>query len=117
VIEGVDADGSVMVFEDERRRVTLPPDYVAESVTLGYASPAMAGQGRNGDHSLVLVDGADRAAGFSVPMTRGRDGNDVWVVTDPDSRADAVDTLAEVMQRRWIVRPAIERMAGDLSLD
>lgn len=40
-------------------------------------------------------------------MTRGRDGNDVWVVTDPASPADAVDLLAEVMERRWSDEPAI----------
>lgn len=107
VIEGVDADGSISVFDDDRGRVTLPPDYVAESVTLGYASTAMAGQGRTVDHSPVLVDGPIDAAGLYVPMTRGRDGNDVWVVTDPASPADAVDLLAEVMERRWSDEPAI----------
>ncbi|HUP86211.1 MAG TPA: MobF family relaxase [Acidimicrobiales bacterium] len=118
VIEGVDADGSVTVFDDDRGRVTLPPDYVAESVTLGYASTAMAGQGRTVDHSLVLVDGPIDAAGLYVPMTRGREGNDVWVVTDPASPADAVDLLAEVMQRRWIDEPAIEQLpAVEIDLD
>jgi conjugative relaxase-like TrwC/TraI family protein len=111
-IESVDTDGSIAVSADDRGRVTLPPDYVAESVTLGYASTAMAGQGRTVDHSLVLVDGPIDAAGLYVPMTRGRDGNDVWVVTDPDSPADAVDLLAEVMQRRWIDEPALDHLAG-----
>jgi hypothetical protein len=115
VIEGVDADGSITVFDDDRGRVTLPPDYVAESVTLGYASTAMAGQGRTVDHSLVLVDGSIDAAGLYVPMTRGRDGNHVWVVTDPASPADAVDLLAEVMQRRWIDEPAIAAVTQALS--
>jgi len=71
VIKGVEADGSVTVFDDDRGRVTLPPQYVAESVTLGYAPTAMAGQGRTVDHSLVLVDGPIDAAGLYVPMTRG----------------------------------------------
>jgi len=43
-------------------------------------------------------------------MTRGRDGNDVWVVTDPSSPADPVDLLAEVMRQRWIDEPAIEHL-------
>jgi len=118
VIEGVDADGSVTVFDDDRGRVTLPADYVAQSVTLGYASTAMAGQGRTVDYSLVLVDGPIDAAGLYVPMTRGRDGNDVWVVTNPDSPADAIDVLAEVMERRWIDEPAIERLQdAEIGLD
>lgn len=87
-------------------------------MSLAYASTAMAGQGRTVDHSLVLVDGAIDAAGLYVPMTRGRDGNDVWVVTDPTSPSDAVDVLAEVMQRRWIDLPAIERLpAAEIGLD
>ena len=63
-------------------------------MSLGYASTATASQGRTVDHSLVLVDGPTDAAGLYVPMTRGRDSNDVWVVTGPTSPADAVDILA-----------------------
>jgi len=92
--------------------VTLPPDYVSESVTLGYASTAMAGQSRTVDHSLVLVDGPIDAAGLYVPMTRGRDGNDVWVVTDPDSQADAVDLLAEGHAATLDRRAGADHLAG-----
>jgi len=79
----------------------------------------VAGQGRTVDHSLVLVDGPIDAAGLYVPMTRGRVGNDVWVVADPTSPADAIDVLADVMQRRWIDEPAIEHAdpAGIGSID
>lgn len=70
----------------------------------------MAGQGRTVDHSLVLVDGPIDTAGLYVPMTRGRLGNDVWVVIDPSSPADAVDVLAEVVQCRWVDEPAIEHL-------
>ncbi len=51
-------------------------------------------------------------------MTRGRDGNDVWVVTNPDSPADAIDVLADVMERRWIDEPAIEHLQdAEIGLD
>lgn len=55
VIEGVDPDGSVTVVDGDRGRVTLPPAYVADALTLGYASTAMAGQGRTVDHSLASL--------------------------------------------------------------
>lgn len=67
----------------------------------------MAGQGRTVDHSLVLVDGPIDAAGLYVPMTRGRIGNDVWVVVDPTSNTDAIDVLADAMHRRRLDEPAI----------
>lgn len=96
----------------------LPRGYVADAVTLAYASTAMAGQGRTVDHSLVLVDGPIDAAGLYVPMTRGRDGNDVWVVADPSSPADPVDLLAEVMHHRWIDEPAIDHLpVSDMGLE
>lgn len=70
----------------------------------------MAAQGRTVDHSLLLVDGPIDAAGLYVPMTRGRERNDVWVVTDPGSPSDPVDVLAEAMHRRWIDEPAIDHL-------
>ncbi len=117
-VESVGPEGSVTVADDEHGRVTLPRDYVHDALTLGYASTAMAGQGRTVDHSLVLVDGPIDAAGLYVPMTRGREGNDVWVVVDGTSPGDAVDVLAEVMQRRWVDEPAIDSLpAAEIGLD
>jgi conjugative relaxase-like TrwC/TraI family protein len=116
VVDEVGPDGSVTLVDEERGRVNLPRDYVADAVSLAYASTAMAGQGRTVDHSLVLVDGPIDAAGLYVPMTRGRDDNDVWVVTDPSSPAGPVDILAEVMQRRWVDTPAMDH-ATDLVLE
>jgi conjugative relaxase-like TrwC/TraI family protein len=111
IVDEIGSDGSLTVVDGERGRVTLPRGYVADAVSLAYASTAMAGQGRTVDHSLVLVDGPIDAAGLYVPMTRGRDGNDVWVVTDPRLHAQAVDVLSEVMRQRWVDEPAIEHAA------
>ncbi|MGH9138279.1 MAG: AAA family ATPase [Acidimicrobiales bacterium] len=67
-VDDVGADGSVTVNDGDRGSVNLPADYVADALTLAYASTAMAGQGRTIDHSLVLVDGPIDAAGRYVPM-------------------------------------------------
>jgi hypothetical protein len=118
IIDQVGADGAITVIDDERGQVTLPRAYAETSLTLGYASTAMAGQGRTLDHSLLLVDGTIDAAGLYVPMTRGRESNDVWVVIDPTSPADAVDVLTDVLQRRWVDEPAIEHLApAEIELD
>ena len=50
-------------------------------------------------------------------MTRGRQGNQVWVVTDPTSPAEAIDVLADAIQRRWVDDPAIEHLPTEPSLD
>ena len=68
ILEEVGADGSVTFTDADRGRVMLPADYVADALTLAYASTAMAGQGRTVDHSLVLVDGPIDAAGLYVPV-------------------------------------------------
>ena len=118
VVDEVGTDGSVTVSDEDRGRVTLPCSYVADSLTLAYASTAMAAQGRTVDHSLLVVAGPIDAAGLYVPMTRGRDGNDVWVVTDPSSPSDPIDVLAEVMHRRWIDEPAIDLLpVAEMELD
>ncbi len=118
IIDQVGADGSITVVDDERGQVTLPRAYAETSLTLGYASTAMAGQGRTLDHSLLLVDGTIDAAGLYVPMTRGRETNDVWVVIDPTSAADALDVLTDVVQRRWVDEPAIKHLApAEIELD
>jgi len=75
VVDEISVDGSITVSDEERGRVTLPRGYVADSLTLAYASTAMAAQGRTVDHSLVLVDGPIDVAGVYVPEL-GRDGND-----------------------------------------
>jgi ATP-dependent exoDNAse (exonuclease V) alpha subunit len=118
VVDEVGPDGSLTVVDDERGGVTLPREYVADAVSLAYASTAMASQGRTVDHSLVLVDGTIDAAGLYVPMTRGRDGVDVWVVIDPRAASDSIDVLADVIQRRWIDEPALTHLPfADASLD
>ena len=118
IVDEVGTDGSLTVVDEQRGRVTLPREYVADAVSLAYASTAMAGQGRTVDRSLVLVDGPIDAAGLYVPMTRGRAGNDVWVVTGPSSPSDPVEVLAEAIHRRWIDEPAIDRLPdAEIGLD
>lgn len=116
MVDEVGADGSVTVLDEQRGRVTLPREYVAGALSLAYASTPMAGQGCTVDHALVLVDGPIDAAGLYVPMTPGRQGNDVWVVAEPASSADPVDVLADVMARRWVDEPAVSMLgrAGEI---
>lgn len=98
-------DGSLVVApvtgrEDGREqlgdRLTLPRDYVAEHVALGYASTVHAAQGRTVDTCHAIPDTHTDARGLYVAMTRGRDGNTVYPVTrDLPDGADAATRADE----------------------
>ena len=92
-----------------RGRVTLPPQYVAEHVALGYALTVHKAQGSTVDWGIVLVDEQMTAQQLYVAMSRGREMNAALVVEercDPgldvfwrSRRLTPVELLANVMRR------------------
>jgi conjugative relaxase-like TrwC/TraI family protein len=104
-IQQIHEDGGLSVT-GRTGRVDLAPGYVAEHVELAYAETSHANQGRTVDRSLLYLDGPTDTRGVYVPMTRGRLGNDAFVVTDGE-RTPA-DVIAEAVARTWIDRPAHE---------
>ncbi|HZJ48508.1 MAG TPA: hypothetical protein VFD97_05680, partial [Acidimicrobiia bacterium] len=87
--------------------IQLPTDYVAEHVELGYAQTSHATQGRTVDVALLLVDTSTDSRGVYTPMTRGRNANHAYIVTDENQTA--VDILTQAITRDWIDQPAITR--------
>lgn len=88
---GRDADG--------RRRwsgpITVPAGYLASCATLGYAATAHASQGRTVDVAhAVITSSLDRALLY-VAMTRGRQANYAYAVTEPGGAPDVDRRLAE----------------------
>ena len=91
-----------------RGRVTLPPQYVAEHVALGYALTVHKAQGSTVDWGIVLVDEQMTAQQLYVAMSRGREMNAALVVEercDPgldvfwrSRRLTPVELLANVMR-------------------
>ncbi len=75
-----------------RRHITLPPDYVAESVELGYASTTHAAQGITADTMHGLLAGSESRQQAYTMLTRGRIANHSYLVTvgdgDPHSAID-----------------------------
>lgn len=103
-------DGAITVTPDEGHgRVRLPADYVREHVRLGYAATEHGNQGVTTDTAYHLVTEATTARGLYVGATRGRDRNQLLVVTTDDSDARAIldrvltsdraDTPAHVQRR------------------
>jgi ATP-dependent exoDNAse (exonuclease V) alpha subunit len=87
--------------------VQAPTGYAAEHVELGYAQTSHATQGRTVDTALVLVDTPTDSRGVYTPMTRGRNANHAYVVTNENRTA--ADVLAQVIARDWIDQPATTR--------
>ncbi|MGH3795640.1 MAG: MobF family relaxase [Pseudonocardiaceae bacterium] len=97
-------DGSLVVTsaDDPSVTLTLPPDYVAEHLTLGYASTVHAAQGRTLDTAHAVIDGHTDPAGAYVALTRGRDRNTAYCVTcsvPTDAQPGEVNLIEETTGR------------------
>ncbi|MGH3479285.1 MAG: MobF family relaxase, partial [Nocardioidaceae bacterium] len=85
-------DGSLVVApivgraadsEQHGDRIALPASYVAEHVTLGYASTVHAAQGVTVDTSHTIVTSRTGPEALYVGLSRGRHANTAHVVTRP----------------------------------
>lgn len=105
-VEAVDEDGSLTVRGHDGAVRTLPADYVAADVQLGYASTAHAVQGRTVDTAhLVAVPGLGPEAVY-VGLSRGRAANTAHVATVAEDRdghtqepRSAAAVLADAVER------------------
>ena len=107
-VTAVHRDGSIAV-SGRTGAIRLPVDYVKEHVELAYAETSHANQGRTVDRSLLLLDGPTDVAGVYVPMSRGRQSNEAYVVIKGEQ--SIMDALTEAMSRHWIDDPAVVRRA------
>ena len=103
-VDAIHRDGSVTVT-GRSGEIRLPAEYVAEHVELAYAETSHASQGRTVDRSFLFLDGPTGAAGIYVPMTRGRESNEVFVAIRGEETP--ADVVSEALARTWIDRPAI----------
>jgi DNA primase catalytic core len=89
----VAANGRLTAQHNTHRRiVTLPPDYVAESVELGYATTVHGAQGVTADAMHGLATGSESRQQLYTMITRGRTANHIYLVNvgdgDPHSLVD-----------------------------
>ncbi|MGW2094546.1 MobF family relaxase [Promicromonospora sukumoe] len=104
-ITAVHHDGSVEVRREGHgaaASLTLPADYVAQHLDLGYAVTAHRAQGLTVDSAHVLVTRTTTRENLYVAMTRGRDTNRAYVgldepSTDHNSRPDDQTTARTVL--------------------
>ncbi len=112
LVERVRESGALdVIHHDTGRHITLPAGYVAEHVSLGYASTVHGAQGITSDTCYTVATGDESRQLLYVAMTRGRHANHVHLTTagDGDSHAvitrdallppTAVDLLTRVLAR------------------
>jgi len=81
----VHPDGSLRVrHRGTARVITLPADYVARDVDLGYARTVHAAQGLTAEAAHTVATGAESRQLLYVAMTRGRVSNQLYVQTVGD---------------------------------
>lgn len=86
IVTATQDDGTLTIRRERSRwrtTITLPANYVADFVDLGYAITAHRAQGATVDtaHAVVASPQMTREALY-VAMTRGREANNVYVATD-----------------------------------
>jgi hypothetical protein len=103
--------------------VTLPADYVAEHVDLGYASTTHRAQGITVDRAHVLAAPGMVRENLYVAMTRGRHDNHVYVALDDvdptcdslphvQNVPDAHEALAAILVTSGVELSATETIAA-----
>lgn len=102
-VEAIHANGSITARrnDDTGAAIVLSPDYLGEHTQLGYASTGHSAQGATVDVARVVagVGQIDRA-GVYVPMTRGREGNFLYLAEQMPGDTEAGHGNAEPAQRR-----------------
>lgn len=86
IVTGTREDGSVTVRREQswwRTTITLPAEYVATDLELGYATTAYRAQGSTVDTAHAIVHSPEMTReSLYVSMTRGKEANHVYVATD-----------------------------------
>ncbi|SLM89585.1 transfer protein homolog TraA [Corynebacterium casei] len=123
MVESFTADGSAQVrrLDDTSATVTLSSDYLRDSAQLGYASTGHSAQGATVDIARVVsgVGQLDKASVY-VPMTRGRDGNFLYITEEQPGDSETGHGKALPKQRREpkeyareLLTHAVQRDRGD----
>ena len=95
-------------------KVTLPAEYVQESVELGYAATIHRAQGSTVDTTHALVDASTDRAGAYVALTRGRENNQLYVtLADGEKRDDVLDRITGAYERDLTVHETVDQLRAE----
>ncbi len=111
-ITAVHRDGSIDVRHlRNHNQLTLPTDYVAESVELGYATTIHTAQGITADTCHGLLTGAESRQLAYTMLSRGRAANHAWLMVNPAEHhlAPVAQALVEPHTAVEVLEAIIER--------
>jgi len=105
----VDARHGTLTVEHSRHqgRITLPGDYVAAYVRLGYASTIASAQGLTVDEAHVQVRSTMYANELYTGLSRGRHANHAYVVCEPDHAGHAHGNQTPASPAEVVARVAL----------
>jgi len=107
-VTAINDDGDLTVTDlTGTSTVNLPAEYAMEHVRLGYAATEYGTQSATETASITLAGQATTGRGLYVGMTRGRDDNRVYVVTDTHDMSDARDVLEGIVATDRADIPAV----------
>ncbi len=107
-VTAINDDGDLTVTDlTGTSTVTLPAEYALEHVRLGYAATEYGTQSATETASITLANTSTTGRGLYVAMTRGRDDNRVYVVTDTHDISDARDVLEGIVTSDRADIPAV----------
>jgi conjugative relaxase-like TrwC/TraI family protein len=112
-------DGSLVaapiIGGQEGAAITLPARYVAEHVSLAYASTVHAAQGRTVDTGHAVLSAGAQLSQAYVALTRGREQNTAWAVTVATPPDSPPGQASEVKERaaRAVLADVLDRDQRD----
>lgn len=106
IVDSIGQDGSITArrIDDDLATVTIGRDYLREHTQLGYASTGHSAQGATVDVARVVagVGNLDKASVY-VPMTRGREGNFLYITeTQPGDTETGHGQIHQVVRRESV---------------
>jgi conjugative relaxase-like TrwC/TraI family protein len=126
IIDRIDIDGRHLVAATNHGSVVIPFAYAAAGhLTHGYATTVHKAQGATVDRCFVLVDETASREHAYTAVSRGRHGNDLFVVSADrreeerhaaEAQPDPIDQLRAAVQRSSAQRLALDELeAGSTS--
>ena len=107
-VAAINDDGDLTVTDMHGSgTVTLPAEYALEHVRLGYAATEYGNQSATQTASITLAGPATTGRGLYVAMTRGRNDNHVYVITDTHDMSEARDVLEGIVASDRADIPAV----------
>ena len=115
-VTAVRRDGSIRAEMDGGQPVTLPADYVADHIELGYAVTAHRCQGVTADTTHTIATVRMTREAFYVAMTRGRLSNHAYIDTDTcHGGLDNLGSQRETRPARTVLEQILANQGAEAS--